>query len=349
MKVRTATWWLFSECLCWTGAVHTAITTENSNSNSNSTVSLTSITDSTYNTVYRYASFAALAYCTKKDWFSVGTLQTACSMSLCTESPGNIYVEHIYRGTVSGVLFRDDSNHEIIVALKGTTSNDEWLMDFKIYPMPYHFLSKRKKGWKKYLFSNSECRGCTVHKGFYDGSKEVYDNMFTQIVALSREYPDYNMVVTGHSLGGAIAPILANELLLLGRKRKTTLISFGSPKIGNRLFAQWIDKAWNTQYHYDNLHAVLDRSSYLRVSHKGDLVPLLPMRQLGYDHCGIDFYFSTSKIPMKQEHIQIRNSPSHILAQNYTDTSGVQINGDNIDKYVESHRVYLLPMNKCKL
>lgn len=310
-------------------------------------VGAASITDTTYAAIHRYATYAALTYCAKSDSIAVGNLQKACPIVLCSGSSGNVQVEHVYRGTVSGVLFRDDDHREIVVALKGTTSDEEWLMDFKIYPMPYHFLSKRKKGWRKYFSFDSDCRGCTVHKGFYDGSKEIYDNMFAQIAELAHAYPDYSLVVTGHSLGGAIAPIIANELLFLPADRTITVISFGSPKIGNKLFAKWVDEAWNTRYHYDNLHSGLHKSAYIRVSHKDDVVPLLPVKQLGFYHCGIDLYFNTNSIPMLQEHVQVRDTPSHLLSDASVNGSAIHINRGNAGKLFDSHRVYLLRMSQC--
>lgn len=56
---------------------------------------------------------------------------------------------------------------------------------------------------------------------------------------LLHEYDDYKLVLVGHSLGGALTPLVGNELA--NRNRQVTAVSFGSPKFGNEVFTQRMD------------------------------------------------------------------------------------------------------------
>ena len=322
----------------------------------NSTIiSSNSLSDNVFNSMFRAAKYAALSYSIKKDSISLGELKNACTCKLCEDSEINIQIIKIYHGKVSGILIQDNNSNEIILSLKGTTSNEEWLLNLTFFPIPYHPLNQRKKGWKKWYKYNNSCNGCTIHKGFYDGAKEIYDNLFNDLINLSQENPNYKIIITGHSLGGAIAPILANECLPLGLN--PTVITFGAPKIGNTFFASWMDDIWNTNDNYNNLdnsYHSKNTPSYFRVSHKGDYVTLLPTRQMKYKHCGIDVYFDKNGLPMHNSQIRLRKSPANVmniedLNDDYNDDDYDDVINSNskLSKLKESHRLYFLRMNLC--
>jgi len=45
------------------------------------------------------------------------------------------------------------------------------------------------------------CSGCEVHKGFYTAEQNVIKEVLTQVQNLKAKFPEYKVVVTGHSLG----------------------------------------------------------------------------------------------------------------------------------------------------
>lgn len=51
----------------------------------------------------------------------------------------------------------------------------------------------------------------------------------------------YPVVVTGHSLGGALATLAAVDVTLNRPHVPVDLYTFGAPRIGNKAFAQWFD------------------------------------------------------------------------------------------------------------
>lgn len=81
-----------------------------------------------------------------------------------------------------------------------------------------------------------------VHKGFNDYVNTVLETMvdtnddgidevlFNEILANT----DTRVLLTGHSLGGAVATLLAERLVSMGiDKDRVPVITFGAPAIGN--------------------------------------------------------------------------------------------------------------------
>lgn len=111
--------------------------------------------------------------------------------------------------------------------------------------------------------------GFRLHRGFRDTSLKVYEDLKPHL------NDDYDMRVTGHSLGGAIALILTNYMYRDGY-RMERLVTFGQPKVTD-------DKS-DTQYRRDNPD--IDRIT--RVVHEDDPIALVPPVGLAvrYGHVG---------------------------------------------------------------
>ena len=60
--------------------------------------------------------------------------------------------------------------------------------------------------------------------------------MFYLYKKLTNKYPYAQVLITGHSLGGALATILAAELYSKFNARIDHLYTFASPRIGNPNF-----------------------------------------------------------------------------------------------------------------
>ena len=77
--------------------------------------------------------------------------------------------------------------------------------------------------------------------------------------------------ITGHSLGGALAVLLAATLGETGRS-VAGLYTFGAPRVGNGAFA-------------DRLNAHMADAAHWRVANSGDLVPHVPPEPM-FSHAG---------------------------------------------------------------
>ena len=122
------------------------------------------------------------------------------------------------------------------VSFRGTVISDsDWansLVDFAFRLVPY-----------------AGCRGCRVHEGFLAAYTALAPAVLVGVqsalpLSAAGAMSEKPLLVTGHSLGGAMATIAAFELALLGYNVR--LITFGSPRVGNAEFASAITSALTT-------------------------------------------------------------------------------------------------------
>ena len=89
------------------------------------------------------------------------------------------------------------------------------------------------------------------------------------------------VLITGHSLGAALAVLCAMDLHYAHGLPMATLYTFGKPRVGNVAFAKWYDTSPFVSW---------------RVTHWRDPVPHLPMQSLGFQHDALEsFYTEDSK------------------------------------------------------
>ena len=110
-----------------------------------------------------------------------------------------------------------------------------------------------------------------VHKGFYEAFESARDGVRSAVQDLKQKYPSYKVVVTGHSLGAAMALLTALDLQTSSTVTKgdLRLFDYGCPRVGNDAFAAWAS---------DQL---VDRN---RVTHHKDMVVHVPTENMGFTH-----------------------------------------------------------------
>ena len=106
--------------------------------------------------------------------------------------------------------------------------------------------------------------GGHVQAYFLNAHMKLYTNVAKNVKSLKSKYPDYNVLVVGHSLGGAMASIAAASLVYenIVKSDQLILYTFGMPRVGDQDYAYVHDK--------------LVPSSYRLVHHR-DIVPHLPL------------------------------------------------------------------------
>lgn len=102
-----------------------------------------------------------------------------------------------------------------------------------------------------------------VHLGF----RWAYQRLSARIARWLAENPHRALVTTGHSLGAALATLLAAE------RSEAELITIGSPRVGNRVFAD----------------RFAERGA-LRFAAGCDGVTTIPWRWMGFEHVGEECY-----------------------------------------------------------
>ena len=152
-------------------------------------------------------------------------------------------------------------------------------------PYIYNFIILKSKKYKKYIFGfpgttgtkqllfeflgyslqtfDSNEPNIKVESFFYETFKLIYKDLFSdKIINELNINSDYQIIFTGHSLGGAIATLSSyyyakNKL----SKNEPILITFGQPRVGNENFAK----------DYMKLIPLV-----FRVARKGDIVTIIP-------------------------------------------------------------------------
>lgn len=164
--------------------------------------------------------------------------------------------------STEGYVGYDSTHKQIWVVFRGTDDYADWLND--------------GESWMNDFSCVSDCNDCKVHHGFNKCFESVRDDMYNAVVALVKQYSDYSLIVTGHSLGGAMALLGALYLEQYHTElgKSPTYYSFGSPKVGNDNFASFAETHITNSY---------------RVTHFKDTVPHLPLA-FYYHHVTTEIY-----------------------------------------------------------
>uniref|UniRef100_A0A914PX57 Fungal lipase-like domain-containing protein n=1 Tax=Panagrolaimus davidi TaxID=227884 RepID=A0A914PX57_9BILA len=106
--------------------------------------------------------------------------------------------------------------------------------------------------------------GGKVNKQFLDAFNNIWINagMKDDILTLKNKNPYSNIVIVGHSTGGAMASLAALTITATGIKDRVALFTFGEPRTGDKNFAS----------DFTSANFVI---SY-RVVHNADIVSHLP-------------------------------------------------------------------------
>ncbi|KAI9292200.1 alpha/beta-hydrolase [Neoconidiobolus thromboides FSU 785] len=193
---------------------------------------------------------------------------TYWNCTFCSRIPtAKVYGIYLDPSTEGRAISAVDTTKGIIaLAFRGTSNIQNWLQNSKFV------LTELYPGKP----------GVEVHSGF----KLVTDNLFSlykeDLKTLLEEYPDYKVVVTGHSLGGAISTLstikVKDEFNV--SDDKLINVSYGSPRVGNYDFA----------YKYNYM-----KHSALRVTNARDIVPHFPPRSMNYVHVLAELWVKNSK------------------------------------------------------
>ena len=169
--------------------------------------------------------------------------EASIRQALYGSATGILLMDIVSSGDIQAIVARhaipcsSPSTNTTFVAFRGTTTLQDWLVDF-----------------------NFEKNRLGVHRGFYEAAMPLAP----RIAKLTQ---GQNAVFTGHSLGAALATIAA---AMVGARTKS-IITFGSPRVGDAKFAKGL------------LGQLQEAKRYV---HGEDIVPTVPMESLGFDHVG---------------------------------------------------------------
>lgn len=183
---------------------------------------------------------------------------------------------------MAGFFAVDHSNQLLVLSFRGSHTLSNWIANLDFAQTD----------------ASSLCSGCEAHAGFFKSWGTVANTLTAKIASAVATYPSYKLVLTGHSLGGALAAIggtaLRNAGYTLdlvsssGWKRPVQKVlamilmynfqyTFGQPRVGNTALADYMT----------------NQGSLYRVTHTNDIVPKLPPASWGYTHASPEYWITS--------------------------------------------------------
>ncbi|XP_022138095.1 lipase isoform X2 [Momordica charantia] len=143
-----------------------------------------------------------------------------------------------------------NSLNAVVIAFRGTQENSiqNWVED--LY-------------WKQLDLMYPGMPDAMVHHGFYYAyhNTTIRPGILRAVERARKFYGNLDIMVTGHSMGGAMAAFCGLDLAVNYKAQNVQVMTFGQPRIGNSVFASF----------YSNIVP-----NTFRVTHEHDIVPHLP-------------------------------------------------------------------------
>jgi pimeloyl-ACP methyl ester carboxylesterase len=171
-------------------------------------------------------------------------LAIRCAKAIRAVADGSLAANVINKMTDTQVRIEEAHDGEFIIIFPGSASWRDWLTNSSV----------RKTEWHA---------GVKVHEGFMEAFRSVAGEVMTRVSGAA------SVIITGHSLGGALATLCADACADMGVDVEA-VYTFGSPRVGNGAFAR--------QYNDDLGHVTY------RVVNARDPVPKVPWMLGTYRH-----------------------------------------------------------------
>jgi len=165
----------------------------------------------------------------------------------------------------------DHDYDRIVLSFRGTSNIENWISNIDILQTEYpHY----------------DDGAGSIHSGFYLNWLLLEDHgLSTMIKSMFAGYPGADLLVTGHSLGGALAEIAAMDIL---HDSEYATLSIGSIRVIDFGSPRWADELIANRY-----GEVID--SNWRIVNEWDVVPQIPLQEMGYHHTGTMVHYTDSE------------------------------------------------------
>ena len=183
------------------------------------------------------------------------------SWTCATCSSDNIYETKLMNSNELVIFGYNPTYESIFVGFRGSSNIQNWISNIQINQIqPYDDIELR------------------VDKGFFNLYNSMKNSIMDTLEPISIKYNTYNILVTGHSLGGALATLFAFDIMYNNQFYYIKyIITFGSPRVGNEYFSN---------YFYSL------QSYSKRITHYYDIVPHTPEEFLNYHHVYNEIWYN---------------------------------------------------------
>lgn len=205
-----------------------------------------------------------------------------------------------------GIVAVDNARQQIVVSFRGNNNLRNFLEDIFLLKEPCGFGGE----------------GCKIHTGILNSWKELSSKLLSSFQTALSQYPTYQVVVTGHSSGGALATYAAAYFKGMGLA--PDLYTYGANAAGNPAFAEFASR---------------QPGQVFRITHLDDVGPKLPPLILGFAHPSPEYWI------YKGSEIATSYAPSDIkICEGYT---SLKCNGGTLIPGLIPHFFYFGSIYGC--
>ena len=161
--------------------------------------------------------------------------------------------ETIYTEEKAADIIVNSGKQYICVVFRGSRESVDWRRNAQFFQHKIKNKIAIHTGFCKQLFTNN-----------------LFVHIYSQLWTLIEQNPTYELFITGHSSGGALATLFGYLISLELGERKLQIVSFASPRIGNLAFKRDFYKRANLMH--------------WRITNQYDCIPKIPY--FGFHHVG---------------------------------------------------------------
>ncbi|GAN03531.1 alpha/beta-hydrolase [Mucor ambiguus] len=235
-------------------------------------------TTSQINDFKKYSAIAGTAYCRnvvpKSEWNCVSCLQYVPDGKI-------IKTFTSFASDTNGFLLRSDKGKTLYLVFRGTSSFRNAITDLKFDKVAYPNVKGARVHKGKCISYRRLSDELTLKLGFLASYNEIISSYFPAIQEQLTAFPNYNIIITGHSLGGAQAVLAGMDLYQRDHRissKNLKIFSNGMPRIGSPEFAYYVDSTKIPLY---------------RSVNERDIVPHLPPQSFGFLHPGVEAWIKS--------------------------------------------------------
>jgi predicted lipase len=151
-----------------------------------------------------------------------------------------------------GLICQVANTGDVVITIRGTEGTQEWIHDAEFLQVPCPFLVGA---------GHTEDGFTAMYESLRTGAAANSPTVASALAKLSYPHPVSSLTISGHSLGGALATLLALDVAANTTFKDPAVYTFGSPRTGDALFANTFDQVVKNSY---------------RVANRLDIVPTLP-------------------------------------------------------------------------
>ncbi|OXA39301.1 Lipase [Folsomia candida] len=222
----------------------------------------------------KYVYLSGAAYC-----FDIPAW--TCPYCRKAQSLGYDFHAQVYNKAAStlALIAVNKSLKEVVVTFRGTLNMANVVIDL------HHSIVSIDAGSTVLERGKSKDDGGSVmriHTGFINATNSLYGEIVEKLRKFLEEDDDYEVVLTGHSLGAAVASVtlfmLKEEIGLpwdFPTPKSYAYFGYGTPRVGNQAYADY----WNAQ-----------EMQLTRVVNKADFAAHAPSSLVGYVHHGNELW-----------------------------------------------------------